>query len=205
MKLNDIVDDVFFINLDRRPDRLSHVREEFAKNNIKAKRYIAVDGNECNFHPNLTRGAAGCLESQRSIINIGIKSDYEAIAIFEDDVFFVDGFEEKFAEFYSQIPDDWEFIFLANNKYNATVNRISTNVEQISGAWSAHAFIIRRRAMLAAAEIISGGDMPVDVYYGILQQYYPSYSAVPSLAGQRADHSDIENVYIDYNRIYGLE
>jgi hypothetical protein len=58
--------------------------------------------------------------------------------------------------------------------------------------------------MLGASEIISGGDMPVDVYYGILQQYYPSYSAVPSLAGQRADHSDIENVYIDYNRIYGL-
>ena len=156
-----------------------------------------MDGNEISSYPALSRGAAGCLESQLSIINIGIKNDYEAIAVFEDDVFFVDGFEEKFAEFYSQVPDDWQFIFFANNKYNATVNRISTNVEQISGGWSAHAFIMRRRAMLAASEIISGGDMPVDVYYGILQQYYPSYSAVPSLAGQRADHSDIENIFID--------
>lgn len=204
MILNDIVDEAFFINLDRRPDRLDHAREQFLKNNIKAKRYAAVDGNEFHLYPNLSRGAAGCLESQRSIINIGIEKNYESIAIFEDDVFFVDGFEEKFAEFYFQVPDDWQFIFLANNKYNATVNRISPNVEQISGGWSAHAFIMRRRAMIAASEIISGGDTPVDVYYGILQQYYPSYSAVPSLAGQRADHSDIENVFIDYNRIYGL-
>jgi hypothetical protein len=202
--LNDIVDEAFFINLDRRSDRLLHVREEFAKNNVKAKRYAAVDGKNFDLYPNLSRGAAGCLESQRSIINLALENNYESIAIFEDDVFFVDNFEEKFNEFYSQVPDDWQFIFLANNKYNATVNRISPNVEQISGGWSAHAFIMRRRAMLAASEIISGGDMPVDVYYGILQQYYPSYSAVPSLAGQRADHSDIENIFIDYNGIYGL-
>lgn len=204
MKINDIVDKAYFINLSRRVDRLSHAREQFIKNNIVASRFDAVDGSNFSKYPALSRGAAGCLESQLSIINKAIKNNYQSIAIFEDDVFFVEGFEEKFKNFYSQVPDDWQFIFLANNKYNATTNKISENVEQISGGWSAHAFIIKQRAMIAAAEIISGGDMPVDVYYGILQQYYPSYSAVPSLAGQRPDHSDIENLFIDYNRIYGL-
>ena len=204
MILNDVVDAAFFINLDRRPDRLIHARNELANNNIKAKRYCAVDGNSINLYPNLSRGAAGCLESQRSIINLGISNNYETIAIFEDDVFFVENFEEKFAKFYSQVPEDWQFIFLANNKFNANINRISENVEKVSGAWSAHALLMRREAMIAASEIISDGDLPVDVYYGILQQHYPAYSAVPSLAGQRADHSDIENVFIDYNRIYGL-
>lgn len=204
MRINDIVDQAFFINLDRRPDRLAHIRNELAKNNILAKRFAAIDGNNIDLYPRLSRGAAGCLESQRSIIQMGIDNNYDAIAVFEDDAFFVEDFENKFSNFYSQVPDDWQFIFLANNRFNAQTQRVSDNVERVSGGWSAHAFMIRRNAMIGAADIISGGDMPVDVYYGVLQQYYPAYLATPSLAGQRADHSDIENVYIDYNRIYGL-
>lgn len=204
LRLNDIVDKAYFINLGRRPDRLSQAREQFAKNGIVVSRFEAVDGSQFSKHPSLSRGAAGCLESQLSILKDGLKNKYEAVAVFEDDVFFVDDFENKFTQFYEQVPDDWQFIYLANNKYNARVERLSENVEQVSGAWSAHAFIIRSNAMKAAVDIVSGGDMPVDVYYGILQQYYPAYSAVPSLAGQRADHSDIENIFIDYNSIYGL-
>lgn len=204
MKINDIVDEAFFINLDRRPDRLDHANNQFAMNGIIATRFSAVDGSQVDLYPKLSRGAAGCLESQRLVMQSAIDNDYGSIAIFEDDVFFVDNFESEFSKLYSQIPDDWQFIFLASNKYNATTRRISENVEQVSGAWSAHAFLIRQDAMRAAVDIVSGGDMPVDVYYGILQQYYPAYSAVPSLAGQRADHSDIENIYIDYNIIYGL-
>ena len=189
MRLNDIVDEVYFINLDRRPDRLLHVTEQLSSSGIVAQRFPAVDGSTLNSHPNLSRGAAGCLESQLSIIRMAVESGLNAIALFEDDVFFVDDFENKFSNFYQQVPSDWQFVYLANNKYRATVQRISDNVEKVSEAWSAHAFLIRRAAMEMTLDIASSGDVPIDVYYGIIQKHLPAYTAVPALAGQRPDHS----------------
>lgn len=204
MKINDIVDKVYFINLDRRPDRLEHAVNQFGMNNIVAERFSATDGNSFDLYPQLQRGAAGCLHSQISIIRSALKQGLSRIAIFEDDVFFVENFESKFSNFYAQVPEDWQFVYLANNKVFADVHRISENVDRVSRAWSAHAFLINESAMQLTIDVASKGDMPIDVYYGILQQHLPAYCATPALAGQRPDHSDIENVFIDYNRIYDL-
>lgn len=204
MKINDVVDKAYCLNLSRRSDRWSDVSKEFNKNKIFVERFDAVDGLLINTYPMLARGAAGCLESHLSIINDAIDNSYESIAIFEDDVFFVDNFADKFSEFYSQVPDDWQFIYFANNKFNATINKISENVEQISGGWSTHAMMMRRRVLVELPRILSISDKPVDVMYGIIQQYYPAYTAVPSLAGQKSDHSDVENTVVNYNSIYGL-
>lgn len=204
MRLNEVAEKVYFINLDRRPDRLAHVREQFAKNSIVANRFCAIDGKDIDLYPNLSRGAAGCLESQLSILRKCIADNVQSVAIFEDDVFFVDNFESKFSNFYSQVPSDWQFMYLANNKYQAKVERVAENVEKVSDAWSAHAFVVKRESMQIAVELADRGEFPIDVYYGIIQRHVPSYSATPALAGQRADHSDIEEIYIDYNWIYGL-
>jgi GR25 family glycosyltransferase involved in LPS biosynthesis len=204
MKINDIVDKVYCINLEKRIDRWTSAQKQFYQNDISVSRFEAIDGNTLNKYPSLARGAAGCLESHLLIINDAILNQYNSIAIFEDDVFFVENFNEKFSTFYSQVPEDWQFIYFANNKFNATVEKISDNVEKICNGWSTHAMMLRGKVLKDLPDIISVGNHPVDVLYGIAQKYYPAYTAVPSLAGQIVDRSDVEGVVVDYNMIYGL-
>lgn len=204
LRLNDVVDKIYLLNLERRPDRLQHALTQLSLNDIEAEVFSAVDGRLNDMYPNLNRGASGCLQSHLSIIKKSLYEGLESIAIIEDDAFFVEDFEIKFSNFISQVPNDWQFVYLANNKNNARVERISDNVEKVSNAWSTHAFMINKNAMETTLIISSGGEKPIDVYYGMMQVHFPAYSAVPSLAGQIASHSDIENFYVDYNGIYGL-
>lgn len=204
MKINDIAECVYLLNLDRRSDRMSLAAEELSKNDIEYVRFSAVDGNKIDLHPKLGRGAAGCLESHLSIIKKSLHEKKSCIAIIEDDAFFVENFQSKFENYMHQVPDDWQFAYLANNKVQAQVSRVSENVERVSNAWSTHAFLIRSVAMELTLHLAEDGNYPIDVCYGKIQEFVPAYTAVPSLAGQRADYSDIENVFIDYNIIYGL-
>lgn len=204
MKINKIVDKAYCINLERRSDRWLKVKNEFELNDIDVYRFEALDGQQFDKYPTLKRGAAACLESHLSILKDAFDKNYEAVAIFEDDVFFVTDFEQKFETFYKQVPPDWQILYLANNKDHAKIEKISENVEKVSRARSAHAFIIKKQAIKEAIKLISPGEKQVDAYYGILQQSFPSFCAVPSLAGQTPNYSDIENGFRDYNFIYKL-
>ena len=204
MKINDIVDKAYCINLKRRSDRLELVGPEFTNANIDVEIVEAVDGWEIAEYPELARGAAGCLQSQLNILTNALEQNYESVAIFEDDVFFVPDFESQFATFYDQVPDDWQFIYLASFTGFGFAQKVSENVDKITNGWSAHAVLFRRPVIEHIVNLEDIGRNPIDVTYGVAQLKFPAYSAIPSLAGQREDFSDIEDTFVDYNHLYGL-
>jgi GR25 family glycosyltransferase involved in LPS biosynthesis len=205
MKLNDVVDGAYCINLDKREDRWQSCEKEFTKNEIEVERFSAIDGQLIDDCPRITRGEAGCLKSHLSIIKSSVEKDMSSICIFEDDVFFTENFQDNFSNFYQQVPDDWQFLYLAVNKASAHFSYVSENVRRVTNAYSAHAMLLRRGAMEAILAACEPGEKPIDVYYGEIQNYLPAYVLAPSLAGQKAGHSDIINDYVDYNWVYDLE
>lgn len=105
--LNKFVDEIYVINLERRKDRLEHIRNQFEKLNINFKRFNAVDGK----HEGIT-GAVGCLRSHLGVIRHAISKGHQRIAIFEDDVILCDDFSDRFEYYSKNVPNDWEVMYL---------------------------------------------------------------------------------------------
>lgn len=109
-------DRVVCVSLDRRSDRwdafLSRVPEDFP---WKApEKFSAIDGRLCN-PPGWWKqggGAWGCYRSHCNILEQALQDKVESVLIFEDDATFSEGFAEKAAEFFANIPDDWEQAYL---------------------------------------------------------------------------------------------
>lgn len=79
MNLNDLVDEIYVVNLDEREDRLESVTKQFKEMNSEFKRYPAIKRS---------KGTDGNKLSWLNVIYIAIKKKQETVAICEDDVVF---------------------------------------------------------------------------------------------------------------------
>jgi hypothetical protein len=203
MKINDIAEKSYCISLERRPDRWETVKKEFDSNEIFVERFFATDGQLLeNTSQFFYKGEAGALDSHRRVLKDAIDNDLDCVAIFEDDVMFVDNFNEKFENYYSEIPSDWETIGLGYNKPSGHWNKISNNVSRLRNVYCAHAFLIKRNAIEYSYNLMLNNTLQADVYYGMSQEVFPTYGLFNALAVQRAGYSDILENEIDYGDIY---
>jgi glycosyl transferase, family 25 len=102
----------YCINLDRRPDRLTHIQSEFAKAGIPFERISAVDGTDPQVaaaaarlpmsfqNVRISTGAHGCMQSHRLFWKRLLASGDQWGLIFEDDLLLAQGMEGLLA-------DDW--------------------------------------------------------------------------------------------------
>ena len=74
------IDGVFFINLDRRVDRLAEISEELSLMGIEGERFSAVDRSP---------GILGCGLSHLSVLKLARERGYRNVLIFEDDFTFL--------------------------------------------------------------------------------------------------------------------
>lgn len=145
---------VFVVGLDRAKDRV----DEFF-NGIPSvipfsqpELWQAIDGKKCNSPGWWTwgNGAWGCYKSHLNIIEHCLNNDIESVLIFEDDAYFVDGFDQKCREFMASVPDDWGMIYLGGQFLNSKTSPpkpVNDNVFIPMNVNRTHAFAIHRRAM----------------------------------------------------------
>ena len=108
MKPFDYFDEIFCINLDRRPERWELAQKEFDKLGIldKVTRYRAI----VNSH-----AEKGCFESHLQCIFSARERGLDNVLIFEDDVAFLKCYDErKFEKSIEMLKskEDWEFFYL---------------------------------------------------------------------------------------------
>jgi len=108
--LNDFVDQVYAINLERRVDRLDHITKEFHRIGTSFKRYNAIDGKTIG--DNVRSSQIACLRSHVGVIKDAIDKGYKKIAVFEDDIIFCDDFEKRFDYYSFMVPDNWDIMYL---------------------------------------------------------------------------------------------
>jgi hypothetical protein len=130
----DKISKIYFINLDRRPDRNEHFLKQCSDNNIpfnKTKRFKALDGNTYEFSKEekyLFRNvdyrtqnyAKKIMSNQLShyyILQEMIKNNYQYIIIFQDDIIFKKDFVKELNNIMKNIPNDAEIINIAFHKY----------------------------------------------------------------------------------------
>ena len=131
--MNDI-SKIFFINLDRRPDRYEHFLKQCDDNNIefsKIERFRALDGETYKFNneekqlfinadyrtQNYAKKIMGNQLSHYYILKDMIKNNYKYIIIFQDDIIFRNNFINELEKVIKNIPNNAEIINIAFHKF----------------------------------------------------------------------------------------
>lgn len=121
LEINKCFDQVYLLNLDRRPDRLDKVSQKLLKLNIKFKRFSAVDGNSLEdiigSRSLENKFALACLLSHIEIIKDAKLNNFKKILIIEDDVLISEKFNEHLQKIKS-LNDDWKMLYFGCSQYN---------------------------------------------------------------------------------------
>jgi GR25 family glycosyltransferase involved in LPS biosynthesis len=204
LRINDLVDRVYLMNMDKRTDRLAASSHQLSKNNISFERFTAIDGTQV-FNPTVMNpGQWGNYLSHLKIVEECAVNGVGSVAIFEDDVELCEDFEQKFASWYPLIPDNWDMIYLGYNKIAG--ESLPTNhpeIVKIRGAYAIHAIILNRSAIVQAYSDLSVNKAQADVYYAHLQSMMNAYSFSEQLCSQAPDWSDIDNKFVNHRWIFG--
>ena len=120
MKLNDFFDQIFVINLDRRPDRELAMRQKMRDRNLEFERITAFDGSKIlkDTRKTMSKGAWGYLFTWKNILELAIKRKLKSFLSFDDDVIFHRDFDAQINNVLDWIPSDsWKIIHLGASQH----------------------------------------------------------------------------------------
>jgi len=219
--INTFFDNVFVVNLQRRPDRAEETTQEMNTHGIVFEFLDAFDGNieyaewlKENSIDGLTPrqikdtqlrfGKKGCATSMTNVVKLAKERHYKQILVFEDDVEFLDDFNMKVERYLKELPERWGFLFLAGGRLAEHQQK-----DKWSERYSEHAYRIEFIHALGAwgiqehlyDEFIKWGETAAKEYKHIDEFLCTSRSGFfkkhlpfvcnETLCGQRASQSDI--------------
>lgn len=202
----DKIDRVFFINLDKRVDRLEEFLGEFKKMNIpdnKLERFPAI------YEPSFT--CWGCTKSHLNVLKIARERQYKNILIFEDDFeLLVSGetFVQNIEKFFS-LGLDFKVLMLSYNIQDTPIPvndvvGITHNVQTASG------YLVNMEYIGELIDCIEYGSEMLkqtghhwlyvnDQIWKKLQQDDKWYYFLERIGKQRKSFSELSRSVVDYN------
>jgi len=189
MKLDNIFEMSFCINLDRRKDRWEACQKEFYKLNFYPERFSAIEDVNPVF---------GCKKSHLEILKRAQKAN-KNVLIFEDDVEIIN-FEDKLIE---RVMDElydisWDMFYFGGNILRPFY-QVTEHLAKLNHCQSTHAYGVHRNFLNELVPFIESHDTFIDVLYadGVCP-LKNCYIALPMMAIQRTDYSDIEYREMNY-------
>lgn len=196
-----LLDNVFFINLEKRTDRLAHVQAELAKVGIHGERVCAIETAD---------GAIGCTLSHIRCIEMAKQRKLPHVFICEDDITFLNPplLLENIEKF-EKSGLDWEVLIIGGNNV-PPYTQISNFCIRVSNNQTTTGYIVRQHyydTLIAnfkesAAKLIRNPDKrkqyALDIYWKSLQSSGKWYMIIPPTVVQYEDYSDIEKCHVDY-------
>lgn len=133
---NSLINKIYFINLDKSKDRLEYINKQLSTLSIPVERFPAVDGSKLNINllkktgilktDKMMKGAVGCSLSHINIWKKIKKDNIDNVLVLEDDVQIDPDFEKKLNEYSSQIPKDFDILYLGGS--NIYGKKLSKNI-----------------------------------------------------------------------------
>ena len=213
--INDIFEDKFCLNLDKRSDRWTKVVNEFNSVGFKVNRVAAVDGlllkdknpelakhfnpEELGIWPKI-----GLMKSWENLIDAAIDSNLKNITVFEDDLKFCENFKERYDTLLNNLPEKWDIIFFANNRvaptgYSPPQNDSTFLDAKHSIVMGLHFVSVNASVLPRFKKYLKNGINIMRILndsYGFTRYYSRS-----SLAQQIAGYSDIRQANLEAHQI----
>ena len=190
MKLENMFEMSYVINLDKRPDRLVACEDAWYKLNFYPERFSAIE----NENPSL-----GCYLSHLEILRKARDAN-KNVLIFEDDIEIIN-FEEKLIEkALDELYDlDWAMLYLGGNILKPFY-QTSPHLAKLNHCQSTHAYSINKKYLPQIVEFVEKNIFIIDCLYAdYVVPQLPCYITIPMMAIQRSDYSNIEKRKMTYD------
>lgn len=194
----------YYINLDSRPDRKTHVEEQMSLIGIQAERFKAI---------RLPNGAIGCSMSHLKLLETAKANNLPHILIVEDDIKFLNPelFKSQLNKFLSN-HKGWDVVLLGGNNIPPYKNIDDTCVK-ISSCQTTTGYLVNGHYIDILINNFRNGiekllESPhlrgmyaIDKFWFKLQRSHNWFLIIPLTVTQREDYSDIEKRTTDYTRV----
>jgi len=193
----------FYINLESRPDRKTHVESQLSSLNLPINRFNAV---------RLSNGAVGCSMSHLKCLQMAKENGWPHVLICEDDIKFLDPFIfTNQLNGFLENNNNWDVLLLAgnnmppynkNDQYSVQVLQCQTTTGYIVKAHYYDKLIhnIKEGIQFLMREPNRRTFFAIDRYWFKLQEEDRWFLIVPLTVVQRADYSDIERRVTNFTR-----
>jgi glycosyl transferase family 25 len=191
--LNEIFDRIVVINLDSRPDRLEQFDAQAKKFGIKYERFSAIPANS-SLPPTWA-----CADSHRAVFKDAIENGVRRLFVFEDDALFDAEFDTKFPQFYQELPERWDMLYLG--AWHLVYKAYKEGIVKMIESYSAHAYGVNEHYMQEAYSQACK-PKPIDIALSSTHPYINAFCPKPALVGQAPGYSDIEKEFRDVTDKY---
>ena len=196
----------FYINLEHRTDRNSHVINQLTNLGLPIfERFNAIK---------MDHGAAGCSMSHLKILQTALQNNYDHVLILEDDISFLNPnlFKANFNKFLERQGNNWDVILLAGNNVPPydKVDEVCIKVKQCltTTGYLVNGHYIKRlidNVKLGLINLLRKPDKgilyAIDKFWFVLQGVDRWFLIIPPTVVQREDYSDIEKRNTNYQRL----
>jgi Glycosyltransferase family 25 (LPS biosynthesis protein) len=198
--LRDLFEQVWVINLKRRPDRIARFWAGITECDWPFRRpkvFNAIEGDKVGV-PRFWQtggGSYGCLRSHLLLLERALQDDIESILILEDDAIFSEKFSEKALDFLSKVPNDWQCLMFGGQHMNSKPFPVAKGVVRAGaggGIQRTHCYALRGYEIMQAL-YLTWADAAVhcDWVMGPCTARFNTYAPDPFLVGQSEGDSDI--------------
>jgi glycosyl transferase family 25 len=190
------IKNVFYINLEHRTDRKSHVESQLQSIGLVGERFNAIQ---------LSNGAIGCSMSHLKLLQDAKKNNLDHILIVEDDILFLDPelFKTQFNRFFELHGNDWDVVLLAGNNM-PPYETVDDTCVKVSRCQTTTGYLVNGHYIQTLIQNVKMGithllnkpteqtNFAIDKFWLSLQSADRWYLITPLSVVQREDYSDIE-------------
>ena len=183
----------YCINLSTRQDRWGFMKKQAScfSRGFKLHRFEAI--------VNIQSPRLGCANSHISILNLADAEGREYVFVLEDDALLSESGIEHLNTALSNVPSDWD-ILMGGHYESEVINKDNSGIVKSNFAQCTHCIIYRNTSYRHFREY-DGRPIGIDDYISYLAstRKINLYLVDPSVATQIRGHSDIKNMYFDWN------
>jgi glycosyl transferase family 25 len=187
--MQNFFDQIYVLNLDKRPDRWSNIQTQLARAGIlKAIRFPAVARSP---------GWIGCFESHLGILQRALSTNARNILVLEDDATLYTDWQCIWNIGRRQIKADWDMLYLGYNlnpEANSPPPFVSSHLLHLNDALTTHAYAVNGKYLADLVECVKsqiGNNLPIDLVYAAQFSKIISLGIYPMLFYQASGISDI--------------
>lgn len=202
MKSVSDIKNIFYINLDTRPDRKTHFENQMKMLKWSAQRFNAIKNKN---------GAIGCSLSHLALLIYAKQNNLDHILIMEDDIMFLNPytFVDNLNKFL-QKEINFDILLIAGNNMG-DYQRIDENCIKVSKCQTTTGYLVKNNYYDKLINNIQTGISlllkypkmrdfyAIDQYWASLQQSDNWYLLTPLTVTQKPDYSDIESRVTNYS------
>lgn len=205
--LNDFVDKIYLINLERRTDKFEKISNKLNELKINFKKINAIDGSNIQIRDEWIQylekgskisspGAYGCLLSHLQIFKDAKQNNYKNILILEDDIIFHKNFNNELCKL-NDIPEDYSIIYLGATQFRHVKNDFK-NYYQANESYGTFAYIIKYTIFDTLIDILEQRQLDIDVSLLAIQKLYKCYVLWENIIIADLSKSDIRTEQYTY-------